>query len=157
MKIKYIIIMLFLSIFLVGCGKDTVECEDCDSHITQKNDLSTENNRLRDEIINLKYDLLRVKENQTTIKDVYTNNTNQTTIYIGDCTTCTRMLNEKERQLEACWNDDSYSNYRDLYYDCRSDRKELREENNNTIEQLEEDLLECDEFLEVCEDELSDC
>ena len=148
-----IAISLLVMLMATGCGsKETIECEDCKPHKDAKVSLMEENNNLKTEIINLKNNITELK-NKTTIANVY----NASTIYLGDCTTCTRLLNQKEKQLEDCWLDDSDDRYRDLYKDCREDRKELREENDETITELEKDLFDCHEDLELCEEDLDDC
>ena len=154
MKIIRIVLIGLLLMGLAGCGgggEEPVVCDDCQPHIDVKTSLIEENNRLKTDIINLQTEVISLK-NKTTIGNTY----NTSTVYLGDCTTCTRLLNKKEILLEECYADDNDDNYKDLYKDCKDDRNDLEddiEELENEINTLEDDVDDCINDLTDCEEE----
>jgi len=145
---KKIIVLVLLLVFVTGCYGTKEECEDCTQYIQARDTLGVENNRLKTDIINLQKQVIDLK-NKTSIGNTY----NSSTVYIGDCTTCTRLLNQKEVLLEECYADDSDDSYRDLYKSCKDDRNDLEDD----VEELELEVDEVEDERDDCISDLKEC
>ena len=142
---KKIITSILILTLLSGCQsysteeKVCEECEDCSADKLKIIELNAEITRFNNSIGN--------NINSTT---------NQSIVYISDCTTCTRLLNNKEKALEDCWMENDDNEYKDLYRDCRDDRDVLKDDIDDLEvdkDNLDDELAECFTDLESCEDD----
>lgn len=161
-KGKLIFVGLICILFVGGCAKDCTQIESAAVEV-----LAQYNVMKRDKE-NIEGDYNSLKEECGSNVECNTTGVVNRTVTIQDCvdicqsdngSNCITYINRieiLEDNLEGCWSEE-HTNYRDLFHKCRDDRKELREENNETIHRLEDDLLDCHEDLETCEQDLGGC
>ncbi len=144
---KKLILFLVLLLFLISCRKEIEEPQiNYTKIVNELNNKNIEIERLYN-LTNINYtnlfeDFNDCKDNNNDLKLELLN---KTACYITqDCTTCTRLLNKKEIELEKCWMYNKtcvinktfiYQNWTliNLYNDCTNKLKKLNDTYNSIM------------------------
>ncbi len=131
---KRIILLLMISLLLVGCGKKEEQTCDYKPFIDQSASLMEQNTECNKLKSTCEANLGISKNDNNALKIQLLNSNNQTGY--KDCTTCTRLLFEKEVALEECWMNTTIHrfNYTDtnatlveMYDNCSTKLKDIND------------------------------
>ena len=155
---KLLIIVFLLGIlFIAGCGNDCTQVENAAVEVlAQYNTMKRDKNNLQAEYDKLKEECAAQAKCNTTVFNKTVTMKDCIDICnpdnVTNCVTYITKIENLERSLESCWDDD-HEDYRDLYHNCRDSREEEQNESAEKIDELEADLVDCFEDLEECEED----